>query len=416
MRVLVAAYSCDPYRGSEAGVGWRALQRIAARHEVCALVNRHNQEGWERAREAGLIPAGVRVRFVAGGVACSPNRLVARAQSWLNYATFQRKLLGEALAWHREEKFDLCHQITIASWRIPSPLWRMPIPLVWGPIGGAGRMPGAFRGSLGTAARAFEALRDANTWVSSRRKAFRDCVRRAAVVIAANAETAAFLAPFRGDRPLLELPIASFPPEVVAKLRRPGNKPPAREGLRLFAGGNMIGTKGLAYALRALRIVADRGVAFHYTIAGGGPAIEDAKALSEGFGLNDSVEFHPGFRGDDYTRVLQESDVYLLPSFRESTPVTMLEAMLAGCYPVVADTSAQGEIARLCGGAAVPIDSPDTLVEGLAEAVCRCADAQRDLRAEASAIAESVARQFSSETYDRTLDRVYAEAVGAGEC
>src|SRR4029453_12500088 len=138
MKILVSAFACDPYRGSEPGVGWSAVCRIANHHEVFVIADIHNREGWERGEREGLIPANVKVRFLRERDSCSNNRFIAHLQSWMHYATFNRLVLAAAEAWHREEHFDLCHQVTIASWRMPSPLWKLPMPFVWGPIGGAG--------------------------------------------------------------------------------------------------------------------------------------------------------------------------------------------------------------------------------------------------------------------------------------
>lgn len=173
----------------------------------------------------------------------------------------------------------------------------------------------------------------------------------------------------------------------------------------------MEGRKGVSLALKALALVKEAGVDFHYTIGGGGPEIASLRDLASTLGLGDRVEFHPGFRGDDYVRQLQATDVYFLPSFRESTPVTLLEAYLAGCYPVVADTSAQGEIVRLAGGRAVPLETMDSLIQGLAHAVIWCAQHRDELPQLAAASAERVAEHFSSERYDATLKQAYELAV-----
>lgn len=411
MKILVSAYACNPYGGSEPGVGWTAVCRMARNHDVFVITDIHNRSGWDQGAREGRIPTNVRVRFLRDRSACSENRLVAHLQSWMNYASFNRQVLAAALAWHGEEKFDICHQVTIAGWRMPSPLWRLPIPFIWGPIGGAGYIPPAFRSMLSPASRAFESLRDLNTAISSRSRAFRDCIRNSAVVFAANQETEEFLRPFRGDRPLVRLPIASFPAEKIEQLRRPPGTTPSNQPLRLFAGGNMEGRKGVSLALRALAIVASKGVDFRYTIAGGGPEIESLKLLAARLGIAESVVFHDGYQGSDYISALHDSDVYFLPSFRESTPVTLLEACLAGCYPLVADTSAQGEIVRLVGGRAVKTDNIGNLVNGLATGVLWCAENRNAMREDARKSSEAVARLFSSELYNRTLEDAYAEAL-----
>jgi glycosyltransferase involved in cell wall biosynthesis len=428
MKILVVGYACNPYGGSEPGVGWTAVCRIARSHDVCVLTDIHNKAGWDQGETEGRIPSNVKVRFLRDRSACSENRFIAHLQSWLNYRSFNHQVLAAARAWHAEEMFDLCHQVTIAGWRMPSPLWQLPVPFVWGPIGGAGYIPSDFRSMLSPAARLFESARDINTFISSRSKAFRLCIRNTAVVFAANEETELFLKPFRGERPLIRLPIASLPEDKVERFRRPsktwlelpssspwlGHPVPASNPappLRLFAGGNMEGRKGLSLALKALAIVKQAGVDFHYTIAGGGPEIPAMKILARQLGLENQVEFHQGFSGDDYLRALHSTDVYFLPSFRESTPVTLLEAYLAGCYPVVADTSAQGEIVRLAGGHAVPVETMDSLIEGLAQAILWCAGHRKELPELAAASAMRIADHFSSDRYDATLERAYEIAL-----
>lgn len=81
MKILVSAYACDPYRGSEPGVGWTAVCRMARSREVFLLTDIHNLAGWDIGAEKGIIPPNVQVRFLRDRSACSENRLVAHLQS-----------------------------------------------------------------------------------------------------------------------------------------------------------------------------------------------------------------------------------------------------------------------------------------------------------------------------------------------
>ena len=411
MRILVSAYACNPYGGSEPGVGWTAVCRIALSHDVCVLTDIHNKPGWDKGFDERLIPSNVRVRFVRDRASSIRNSFIAHIDSWLSYAAFNRLVLAEAAAWHEEIGFDLCHQVTIAAWRMPSPLWRLPIPFVWGPVGGAGYIPSAFRGMLSPSSRLFERARDMQSMLASRSQAFRNCIRESAVVLAANEETELFLVPFRGDRPMLRLPVAPFSKEKVLKFRNPEKTTRPTGPLRLCAGGNMEGRKGLSLALRALALIKQQGIEFHYTIGGGGPDIPAMRALAARLDLDSMIDFHPSFQGDDYVKALQDTDVYFLPSFRETMGMTLVEAIFAGCYPVVADTSAQGEIVRMCGGKAVPVDSMDGLIAGLADALAWCAGHREELPHLAATAADLVARFCSSERYDATLEQAYVSAL-----
>jgi glycosyltransferase involved in cell wall biosynthesis len=249
-------------------------------------------------------------------------------------------------------------------------------------------------------------MRDLSSLLSKHSDAFRHCVKRAAVVLVANEETEELIGPHRGNSPLLRLPIASLSVEKVKQFSRLQRSPRAGP-LRCFAGGNMIGSKGLSLALKALAMAGSEGLDFHYTIAGGGPDISNAKRLVESLGLGARVTFHDGYKGQDYIAALHDSDVYLLPSFREGTPVTLLEAMLAGCYAVVADMSAQGEIVRMAGGHSVTAETIPSTERGLADALLWCGTHREQLPVLAAASAACVAEYFSSERYDATLEQAY---------
>jgi glycosyltransferase involved in cell wall biosynthesis len=174
----------------------------------------------------------------------------------------------------------------------------------------------------------------------------------------------------------------------------------------------MEGRKGVGLALRALALAAEKGLNFHYTIAGGGPELPSLRQLAKALGLGeDRVLFHPGYTGDAYIAALHHSDIYFLPSFRESTPVTLLEAYLAGCYPIVADTGAQGEIVRLAGGKLAGGTNPDELVRGLADALLWCAEHRPQLGELARHSAEKVKNHFSSACYENKLRDAYATAL-----
>ena len=407
MKVLIVAYSCHPYHGSEPGVGWQGICRAAKEHEVFVLTDDHHREGWTRAWRENKVPSNVKVRFLREGKPFCENRIIAQLQSWLRYRAFNRLVLPEALRWHAEERFDLCHQVNIASWRLPSPLWQLPVPFVWGPLGGAGWIPRPFRFMLRPSARLFEALRDVSTFIASRSPALRKAIENSTLVIAANEETEKFLLPMRTPRPMERLPVASLSSERTEAIRRSTVRRVPGQPLRIFAGGNVEGRKGFDLALRALARAAAAGVRFHYTIAGGGPETGSLPRLARDLGIDESVTMHPGFSGQDYADVLSGSDIYLLPSFRETLGITMIEAMLAGCYSIVADISAQGEIVRMAGGTAVPTTSREEVIEGLAEAIIWCDRNREAMAARAVEAGATVAAAFNADRLDSRILALY---------
>ena len=45
MKVLLSAYSCDPGKGSEPGVGWNSVLQAARFHDVWVLTHNEGREG-----------------------------------------------------------------------------------------------------------------------------------------------------------------------------------------------------------------------------------------------------------------------------------------------------------------------------------------------------------------------------------
>lgn len=412
MKVIVSAIACTPGGGSEGGVGWRAVLRIAKYHDVHVITQEMNRPYWNQAATQGIVPENVQVRYLDCGGAWHKNRMIARIQSWTRYLKFSKSVLAEATAWHNQEPADLVHQITYATWRVPSQLWKMPIPFVWGPVGGTAVFPKQFLSILGKTSHLFEIIREFSGKIAASRDNFIRCAANSSVVLAANDETFAFLEPFRKGRPLLKLPVAHITAEQIVIFKRPIQTTNIKkQPLKLFAGGNIEGRKGVSLALQAIAKIKEAGVEVQYTVAGGGPEIEILKKMAIKLGVNELVDFHPGYKGEKYIEKLQQSDIYFLPSFRETTPVTLQEAALAGCLPVVADASAAGEMARKIGGDAISVDSPDGLVAGLAEAVIRLHKDRDELKTRSEHVSNKVADIYSEERYDQVIQTAYKIAT-----
>jgi glycosyltransferase involved in cell wall biosynthesis len=107
-------------------------------------------------------------------------------------------------------------------------------------------------------------------------------------------------------------------------------------GLSIIYVGRLIQAKGLFDAIDALEILARNGVAFHFSIAGDGV---DRKALMERVeksGIAHCIRFVGPVFGAAKSRLWLESDVFLFPTWwDEGLPYALLEALAAGCVPVV---------------------------------------------------------------------------------
>jgi glycosyltransferase involved in cell wall biosynthesis len=409
MKVLVAAIACSPSGASEEFLGWQAVRAISRKHRVWVLTAPRHRPSIERAQAEGIV-RGVQFHYVGGFARWPRNPSLFRLQAWLEYVHWSRLILSKANELHARYAFDLTHHITYSAWRVPSPLWRLNVPFIWGPIGGGGRMPLRFFGSLSIAGIAFEALRGLSQ-VAARLRGPRRCAREAAWILASNSETADLLRTMRGSADAVSAMWPTyFPANRIAEFRRRTKVRKTDGILRLFAGGTAIGSKGLALALRGLRIAAERGVRFKYTIAGYGPEHSYLCRLSKKLGIEEHVRFIPPLAGTDYFNELAASDCFLLPSFRENLGITMLEAMIAEAVPIVADISAPGEIVTANCGIKLPLTSASDMVWAIADAIeWLAANPDRKLVLAAKARVRAL-QVVSREEYEMRIENVYQVA------
>jgi hypothetical protein len=177
MKVLLSAIACHPDLGSEAKVGWDAAMAVSEHNECHVVTHASARKAIEQKKQQGLNNQ-VKFHYFGKEFTWHPSRIVARIQSWLIFHKWQSQLLPFALELHQRYKFDLTHQATYVTWRVASPLWRLPVPFVWGPIGGTAAIPRAFFGILSTQAKLFEIARQASGCISSRSGSFLNCATK----------------------------------------------------------------------------------------------------------------------------------------------------------------------------------------------------------------------------------------------
>jgi glycosyltransferase involved in cell wall biosynthesis len=180
---------------------------------------------------------------------------------------------------------------------------------------------------------------------------------------------------------------------------------PARDGpVRLVYVGRLDHQQKRILALVHLsRTLERQGVTHTLTIAGEGPAAEELGQYGRG-----SAGFRciGGLTPERVSRLLLDSDALVLPSRYEGLSVSMLEAMAAGCVPILARTRSgaaqavepgyNGEIADVD-----PAADEREAGEAMAEAVQRFLG--RDRAAMAEAAWRTVGERFSIQRHVRAV-------------
>src|SRR5580693_6290976 len=216
LKILVSAYACEPGKGSEPGVGWNNVQQAARFHDVWVLTRSNNRALIEEALAAEPMP-NVHWIYID---------LPRWASFWkkgqrgirLYYSLWQFVAYCQARKLHRDVGLDLAHHVTIVSYWLPTFLAFLPIPFVWGPVGGGESTPRSFRGFFGVRGRIYQAARGLARTLAELSPFVRIAARRAAIALATTKETAARLEAL-GCKKVSILPEAALPISEINELR-----------------------------------------------------------------------------------------------------------------------------------------------------------------------------------------------------
>ncbi|MFL6649583.1 MAG: glycosyltransferase family 4 protein [Sulfurifustaceae bacterium] len=199
-------------------------------------------------------------------------------------------------------------------------------------------------------------------------------------------------------------------PNMVAlpTLPDPGAGP--RSGRELLFLGRLETPKGIYDLLDAVAQVAATGAEVKLRLAGEGET-ERVRTRARELGVERSVEFLGWIDGATKAQALQRAAIFVLPSYIENMPVSMLEAMAAG-VPVVATTvGGIPDVVRdgVQGRLVAPGD-----VAGLARAIRELIEHEALRRAMGEAGRQLIEREFSGTAVVPRIDALYRELWAEG--
>jgi glycosyltransferase involved in cell wall biosynthesis len=369
MRVLIAAIACQPKGGSEGYVGWSCVNAISMDHEVHVITSGMCQKEIEEELAKHPRRSKFSFTFIGEPIRWHENRLIARAQSWMQYSRWVKEASKMARTLSEERHFDILHHITYATWRMGTPLAGLGKPLIFGPVGGGEKFPLSFINMLSPLSAVFELARSASGWLAKRSKQVLQSISTSTLLLTNNRETQELFLSFGVSGSKIEIMSQSFlSAERMEQLKCTQPKSDPQEKLIIFAGGNLEGRKGVAIVLRALSILSQWKIPYEFTYGGKGPELSYLDQLAKKLRLSKiNIKLGQVLTQESYLRELRRSHIYLLPSLREGAPVTMMEAMAASCVPVVGKCGGAAMLVNGDCGRLIPITSPSEMAEEIAD-------------------------------------------------
>ncbi|OGT40117.1 MAG: hypothetical protein A3F12_03730 [Gammaproteobacteria bacterium RIFCSPHIGHO2_12_FULL_38_14] len=124
----------------------------------------------------------------------------------------------------------------------------------------------------------------------------------------------------------------------LSPLHKNTSKKSLNETKKFISVSNLIEGKGIEINLQALAKLKKVGISsWHYTIIGDGPDAQKLKKLAHDLDLNEHVQFIGQCDHDKVYEYLNESDIFMLPSYREAFGIAYIEAMSLGLLTIAVE-------------------------------------------------------------------------------
>jgi glycosyltransferase involved in cell wall biosynthesis len=318
----MSALECEPGKGSELEVGFRAMLAAAHRHEVWVLTNADTIPVLAAATAESEAAPSIHLEGIEFGLDEQAfGRLTAASFQW-HYDRWQRRAAARALELERQVNFDVVHHVTLASYWTRAAAAVVNKPLVWGPVGGGVEVPWQLTPELGWRGLGEDLARMIIRRTLGRFGPARRTQRRAGVIFAQNKATA--------DRLKTCDDVVILSNAIAVNLDNVRPSSPRTKDIYLV--GRLVPWKAPILAVRAMRSVKDADCTLH--ICGEGPERWRIEKAARRWGVRDRVSFDGWLSRDVLLERLASAGALIHPSLHEEAGLCVAEALTMGT-PVV---------------------------------------------------------------------------------
>ncbi|MDJ0592950.1 MAG: glycosyltransferase family 4 protein [Pleurocapsa sp. MO_226.B13] len=389
--------------GSEPGVGWNTACELAKYHNIWVFTREDNRSFIE----AELITSPVyNLHFVycdLPGVGLWKNGLQA---VHIHYYLWQIAVYFAAKKLHAKIGFDLVHHVTYVRHSTPSFLSLLPIPFIWGPVGGGESAPLAFWKDFDWYGKTYEILRYVTRWIGERDPFVSLTARKSVLANATTEDTAACLRKLGAQNVRIKSQVGITPEEIL-QLEHLGIN--SITPFRLVSIGRLIHWKGFHLGLRAFA-KANLSDAAEYWIIGEGRERKRLQKLSNDLGIAQSVKFLSHLPRTEVLQKMEHCHALVHPSLHESGGFVCLEAMAIGLPVICLNLGGPAVQVTKKTGYKVTAHTPEQAVDDLAKAMISLSQDLNLLYSMGHASQQHAIKNFSWTAKGRQFTQLYLEA------
>jgi len=416
MRVLISAYAFNPSSSAhlhpgEDLFGWKMVEQISRRHQIWVITEAYNQDSVLEALSLSnrqnisiifvQLPLNLRKIFYKVGIG-----------QRIYYYIWQFLAWRKATRLHRKHHFDLAHHLTFGNYWIPSFIGAfLPVPFLWGPVGGGQKTPPPLMREFSLVGKISEYSRLAAQWISRQQFIWHRCLRRASLILVCNRETKQKI-PLKYQAKVRYFPVNGIDSQLVNQnLPKKKDRPP----FVIMMAGRLHRLKGFSLGLRACSDFVQTHPQSKLIVVGKGPERARLEKLANDLGIRSKVEFLPWLRREELLVKMKEIDVFLFPSFRDGGGAVVIEAMACGCPVIGLNVGGPGFHIEKDWGVKIEVGPSPVIVKEISEALEKLFEDTFYREKLGQAARQRVVEIYTWEKLGLKMEDLYRECLNQGK-
>ena len=403
--ILISANHCAPGQGSEHGVGWNFVSRLAKYHNITLITNRHAYYDHlcRESAERGIKVYGIKQYIEYKGLTKLIPFIYYSEYKWWQYRVYKK-----ARQLHRDIRFDLIHQVTNITFREPGYLWKLNIPFVWGPVVALGYDKPKFLNMYGFSEGLKIILRHISFKIQystpGRIKKALKATNACLPVCEITRELLCRLSPDTNFRIIPET--ASVDENIIGTIsgRQQGDE------IKLLWISRFDPSKGVMFLLQALTMLPDN-IRYKLILAGDGPQRNKAVTFCDNKKI--SYEYIGHLPYGEIQKLYASAHLFFITSMMDATTSVLFESLSNGIPVVALDHLSYGEKIDDSCGKKINVGTPEQISLDIANVIKYYFD-NEDARRKASEGAILRAKANSWNTRIRDLTKIYDEILNTG--
>lgn len=362
-KILVSAYACEPYKGSEQAVGWNIVLELAKTNDVHVITRANNKVPIEKfLHDCNNL-------HLTFHYYDAPKLFLSLKHKekgvYFYYIIWQIGIIRFAHKIVKRYGINYSYHLTFGSIWLPAFIFLLPTKFIWGPVGGGEFIPDTFISTLSPRGKLLQYLRKILILTVYLNPVFLLSSIKAKAILCRTPDTIKAF-PSKIKQKCYILTDGAIEKEIFQYKQKSSN----REGIHLIATSRLIHTKNVITLIKAISLI-PCSYNVKLTIIGSGPEEESIKKTIIKLGLSNRITLIPFIPRSEVLTHLEQSDVYLFGSLKEACNLSLLEAMAIGLPVICLNWSGMAISTDDSCAIRLPVTNPEQMPKDMAAAIIK---------------------------------------------